>query len=303
MKFTFALFLSVLCVWTSVVAQNAKTVAIPGTRISLEAPEGYTLADKFSGIKGPDDAGIIVMEVPGAFDKLSETLTKESLEEKGAEVLSFDKTEVDGFDARLAVFVSRDGTRNLILAFGDSDFSVMFTGISGSGGQAAVNTLKEAMLTATYNKSGEIDPMAGAWFEMDDSATRLKFARTAANMFIYSANDGETSPEEAPILMVAQLPMEGVGDLAAFAEGIKQGFEEKGMTGLTYEEPSRARINGYTAYEVVGSGAMNDKAITIMLQLIQHEGRILMMQTLYKGDRQSFQPEMVHELTKSVKFK
>ena len=189
------------------------------------------------------------------------------------------------------------------MAFGGEDFSVMFTGITGLAGSREVEAIKSSLLTTTYHEDEEVDELAAAWFELDDSDTRMKYAGQAGNMYLYNASGDMNTVTNEPVLMIAQLPMDNVDDLRAFAEGVKAGLEQKGLTGLTYEVSSRDRINGYTAYETVGSGEINGNPITIMLQLIQQGDRLLMLQTIFKGGSETFDKKLVTELTDHIRFR
>ena len=99
------LLLALLCPLRAVAqeAESTETYAeIPGTKISLRVPEGFSLAEGFPGIMQQElGSFVVVTEMPTAARVMQAGMTKEALETRGITLLHAEQMQVSGADAVL----------------------------------------------------------------------------------------------------------------------------------------------------------------------------------------------------------
>jgi hypothetical protein len=61
----------------------AEPVTLPGSRLALVPPEGFSLAKEFAGLQG-DKASVLVVELPAsAYDQLAEAISAGAMAKQG----------------------------------------------------------------------------------------------------------------------------------------------------------------------------------------------------------------------------
>ena len=87
MKIFAALVALGLSLWASV-GWAAEPVTIPGSRLALVPPEGFSLAKEFAGLQG-DKASVLVVELPAsAYEQLATAISAGTVAKQGVEITS-----------------------------------------------------------------------------------------------------------------------------------------------------------------------------------------------------------------------
>jgi len=295
--------LTVLFMLISVmVFAQEETVIVTGTRVSMPEPEGFTKSAQFAGYQKGETAMINVMDLNGGnFYSNAATFSKENFESKGVEVLEYEELTIGGFPAKFIKVIAEDQSHMMNAVFGDSTFSVMIMGAYLPEDEAAEETIRKSILSAGYNKDFEVDPFSNAFFSLDDSKSRLKYANAAAGMFMYSIDGKDGNAPDQPMALVLPLPKDVFTTAKSMAESMIIGLQGKGMTDIEYINESDDAINGYDAYEIWATGIMGDANANILVQAIVKGENLLIIQGMQvKGE---FDPEVIRELSATVIMK
>ena len=204
-------------------AADAAPVTVPGTRVRLELPEGFTLAREFPGIGLDEDTtSVLVTELAVPVDAARETLSPDALEARGVRLHKSALVRVSGRDGLLVHASQRVGTvayRKWFLLLGDGSGSVLVTATT----PRALEAKHQAALVAVL-KSVEWRPaesLAGRSelpFVVDEPAP-LRVVTTAANAVVLADPTRATPADRvAPLVSVgASLSRVDLSDLPGFA--------------------------------------------------------------------------------------
>ena len=94
----------------------ANTIRVPGTKVRLEPPIGFSLADRFPGFQCAElGASIMVTEMPAPGKELMKGMTKAGLASRGMTLISSKTESLNGREAlllyRARVYCNHKGTR------------------------------------------------------------------------------------------------------------------------------------------------------------------------------------------------
>jgi hypothetical protein len=186
-------------------AQTASHQPIAGTKYSMIPPAEFVPATRFSGFQhNTSGASIMVTEIPGPFDKVTEGFTETALKSKGITLIGQQTIDFNNAKA-LYVTLSQPGNGTVylkqILAFGDTKKTVLVNGIYPEAAKALENDIKKALLTTTWNENQKDNPLDAARFSIDTAGTDFKFVHAMSGTLLYST-DGKV-PTESPVLIVA----------------------------------------------------------------------------------------------------
>ena len=245
--------LIVLFIYFNLFAQNNNYVTIKGTRLSIIPPKGFVDADNFVGLKKDETTGIQIMDlVGGNFDSNTATYTRATFEKKGITVLEFDELKIDGFQAKFSHIKGTDNSERVNVVFGDSTFSVMVTAIfPTSSREELFSEIKKAFLKIKYDKTLVVDPFASSAFKVEKNESKFKFAKSSANMFVFSENGiNKESFDDEPIVMISSLPFDETMSKEKLLEVLVNGLIEQGFVKKETKNVSKKSINGYDTMEV-----------------------------------------------------
>lgn len=80
----------------------AEPIEIPGTKVALEAPDGFVLATQFSGLVNEElVSSIVISELPAPYDAMAEGFTKEAMAGQNMNLLASEEVEISGRPGRL----------------------------------------------------------------------------------------------------------------------------------------------------------------------------------------------------------
>lgn len=202
----------------------AEPVAVPGTKVSLEPPQGFTLAKQFPGFVREDvTASIVVTEMPAPVAEIKDAMTRENLAKKDMVLLESTPIQHAGKDA-LFVKVSQKANGmdflKWMLITGEDNATTMIVGTCPKQvADELSEPIQQAVLSASINTALVKDVFEGLLFRIAPSE-KLKIAGRMSNVLLLTET-GETraTAVEAPIYVignsVSQSPIE---DLPAFAQ-------------------------------------------------------------------------------------
>ncbi len=281
------------------------TLNIPGTHLYMTVPKNYKLATNFAGFTINDEAAISVMDIiGGSYYSNGATFTKENFEANNIKVIGFEMLKIDGYPAKYALIKAADGTTGLGLIFGDSTFSATVSVQMSKNNDLLMAEIKQAISTITYDKKLKLDPFAHAKFTIDDSHSKLKYAKYSAGMYVYSL-DGKNKVvygDNEPMAMVIPLPTDGGLTVEAmFKENINS-MEKYGLTNKDIRHVSTEKVNGYDAYEAEVYCKMKGKDKVMYFLELTHGANAIMFSGSSVNDTGKTLTEM-KKLAHTVHFK
>ena len=249
--------LSTLCLIVAAAgAVSAQAVVhVPGTRVSLEPPQGFTLAQRFPGFERSDPQfSIMVTEMPSApVAHVMTGMSKEEFARRGMTLISSERQKIEGRDA-LLLQLAQDaaGTTFLkwMLITGDPNNSVLIVGTFPKSADAAIgHAIRTAVLTASWSPGGAGINLDGLSFRVTPTAT-LKLARRMGNMLLLTESGGTAGPMDTIYVVGASVSAVRVSDLQSFAEArARQTPELQELINFNGRPVTMGELN---AYELVG---------------------------------------------------
>ena len=279
-------------------------VFIPGSKLALIPPEGFEISKTLKGFQKGENYGIQVFDLEGGnFYSNTKTFSKAAFEKKGLEVLDYYESTINNYPFKFAHVQGDQSIKTLNITFGDSTFSVMILGVYPSFDEAEGEKIQEAIFSAFYEKTKDIDPLLYTHFNLDDSKSKLKFFTASANMFLYTIGGVDSSPDsDDPVLMVLPLPKTPLMTPESLAEIMVTGFEKKGFEISKKEILSKEKINGYDACQLFVNGILQENEVGLFVQSIIKDDKAFIIQGISKksGDEDL---KAFKELSETIKIK
>lgn len=233
---------------------TAAPVAVPGTRVTLEPPAGFTLAERFPGFqRARDHASIMITELPAPASEIRQSMTRDNLAQRGMTLLESQTVNHAGADALLAkVSQQAQGTLFLkwMLVTGDARSTTLVVGtFPGAAENELGAPIRNAVLSSTLGAALPKDHFEGLSFRIEPGA-KLKIAHRMSNMLLLTATGaiGSGAPD-APVYVVgSSVSNAAIGELSAFAHArvnkTAQIKDVRNLQGRTIE------LDGLEAYEL-----------------------------------------------------
>ncbi|MCF2494776.1 hypothetical protein [Dyadobacter chenhuakuii] len=253
-----SLFLNICVAYGQVTITNISTpehIPVAGTKISLIPPKGFEKAANFAGFQQTQSgSSIMVMSIPGHFEKLRAGLTKEAFLTQGVEISEIETLKLNDMPA--AFFT---GTQNahgnvytkFILCFGKDDESVMINGAFPQNLQEVGKGIKQAILGAYFDADRKVDPFEAIDYEISTTGSKLIFAKNVANSLIYTM-DGKVPTELADrtsyILTKSFSKMEIEDKKLYCLNRAKQLYPE-----IRIDSVGQLSVDGIAGYELLGT--------------------------------------------------
>jgi hypothetical protein len=199
--------------------KNIAKTRIPGTKIFINPPEGYTLSEGFSGMKkGPDLAFRVFEDYNNSYEKLAVYYTKEGLLARQEEIKTVNDLKsvvVNGYKGTFFMMTSPKADVFAVLSFGNDQFSVTLLGRADIGQQDELERMKAAFQTVCYDTT-IVDPEPGGLnieqlptdnpdFALNDSLTRLKVGLPFNGRYMtFIDTTQETAGQQNPSVLVLE---------------------------------------------------------------------------------------------------
>ncbi len=167
---------------------------IKGTKISMVRPTGFTEAANFAGFQQDESgASIMVLDLPAPFSEVSKAFSEEALLSQGMVLLTSEEIILNGMAAFLLTVEQKaygQTFKKHILALGKENETILINGTFPIEKTALDNPVKAALLTTFFDADKEIDPFENIDFEINAEGSGLIFAKSMANMLVFS-RDGK----------------------------------------------------------------------------------------------------------------
>lgn len=258
---------------------------VPGTHVVLVPPEGFGPAPGFTGVR-KGDAAIQVYDLTGSnYFRNAASFGKARFEARGLKVLAFEELTVQGYPARLARVQNSPTQESMQLMFGDSTFAVQLVGVYPTADATTGTAIRQALLSATYQKNLASDPFAKAVFAFDEKKSPLAFAKTTANLYVYALG-GQKKDDYGtePLLTVTPLPYNPSLTAADISNELLSTLTRFGFTGFTARKMSSSKINDLLTYETEGFGQMQGQRVLLYQQVTIIGNTAVAMQGLARQD-------------------
>lgn len=258
-------------------AAAAQPQAVPGTRVTLQPPEGFVPAERFTGFQRAESgASIVVVQLEAPFTEMEGRLTAEAFAEQGMRVRSSEQLSVDSMRGRLvAVTQEARGTTfdKWALMFGDDAVTVIVTATYPRHvADSLSEPMKRAVLSARVGARAPANPLEGLNFRITEGS-RLRIAQRVGNMLLL--NESGRLPNagpESPFLVVgASVSPVELGDLEAFAR--RRITQTVSFSQVSNVSGAPVSIDGSPAYELFADAVHTESSTPVKLyQVVVAEG-------------------------------
>jgi hypothetical protein len=228
---------------------------VPGTKVRLVPPEGFTAATTFVGFQKLDIAcSILVRQMPAPYAQMARGMTAENLASRGVKLISKETVQLPGGEGTLMKgSQSNQGVDYMkwFLLFGDPSHTVIIVATCPNVSWPSMSApLEKSLLTATEGPAPKVDPFEHLPFKISPVAP-LRFAKKLDRSVIYCESGGipTATPDEA-VLVVA--PSEGTARV-----GNRRSYTLKRLRATTTVKSIRTvsvvevTIGGLSGFEVV----------------------------------------------------
>lgn len=231
---------------------------VPGTRVSLDPPPGFSPAGQFPGFRKADvSASIVVTEMPGPVTAITAGLTAEGLATRGMTLLGSEEATISGRPARLLrVSQTAQGVvfEKWMLAFGSAEHTVLVVGtFPRDSADDLREPIKQSLLTTRWNLESTPGTFDGLRFRVEETATLRIAGRVSNNLMLTKGGVKGPLPAGEPLLVVgSSMGGAALTDVAEFARRrlaqIEQITEAQNVTG------EAVTVDGLPAYELTADG-------------------------------------------------
>jgi hypothetical protein len=264
-----------------------KHVRIPGTHLYLIPSNDFTIAKAFIGLTNDKNSNIVVLDIFGSnFYSQVKDFSKATFEKTGLIVYEEQEFKINGFNAKSLYTNSLNSTeKNLMLAYGDSTFTILITATFHDEGKKTYNNASKCMLSAVYDKAAMIDPFETAKFELDLSKSDFKFQKSVSGLFFYSFYGNDSTAKALPFFVVSQMPYQDATDeiLKLSTKQMIDKAREYGINDLNLDF-KKIEINGCHAIETKGYGIKNGEKVFYYLLTVGKPGNVIVINSLIQND-------------------
>ncbi|HYH14743.1 MAG TPA: hypothetical protein VD794_05980 [Flavisolibacter sp.] len=265
---------------------TSKHINIPGTRLYMIPPPGFTVAKTFLGLQKGESAMLNIYDlVGGNFYTNAATFSKAGFEQQGASVLHYQEIKVNGYPAKYVSMQGDPTAHAYALVFGDTTFSTMIMAVRPANDEATGKEIMAALNSIYYDKNKKVNPFETALFSLNDQHSRLKFFQYSASLYMYTVDGKDnTKDTDNPFLLVMQLPMDNSLTTQGIAQQMIGKVQQYGLTNPQVRNTSTNKINGYDTYEMEVYGQMKDKDCVIYLCVTAKGDKAISMQGIAKDN-------------------
>lgn len=239
--------------------RKASSQQLPGTRIFVIPPEKYQLVQQLIRFQKNDSTFLQAYEIPGSsFDLQQLKAQFEQNRKSGKLAKEYYQKELQ-FGTYDAVFIYGPGNipnrEQMLLAFGDRNFSIMAVGELPSNDRIAREELVKALLTVYVDTAIIADPSALATYSLNVSGTDFEYVGNVSQSYFYNYRGKplDNADEFANQIFVSTLPAQTHQALKEFGQSMIERYRTNGMVIPKYAE-REFTLNGNYAYEIKWEG-------------------------------------------------
>lgn len=285
------------------VTKTSEHINIPGTKIFIIPPAGYTIAKSFVGLEKGYEAMIQFYDlVGGNFYTNSATFNPEEFKEKGLETTFYKKYMLNEYPAKYIVLKNNDD-KQMNLVFGDTTFSVLTLAFYKSGNTSAEQELQKAFNSIYYDKSMPVNPFANKPYTIDDSKSKFKFVKSAAGLLLFSLDgiDKESYKNE-PMVIVMNVPHDYISSPEDICSMMLRNYTKNGFELTKKISGEEIKINGDKAFESVYHGTLQQEEKFIYQLAVTSGTYTVTLQATFSSDYDNNLAE-IRNLSHTIKIK
>jgi hypothetical protein len=253
--------------------------AIPGTRVSLVPPTGFTPAAQFSGFwQESIGSSIMVTEFSGPLSEVSSGfLNSSELAKRGMALLNKREVNVNN-ESGLMLHLRQNalGTeyRKWLLIFGDEKESVIIAATFPKELEGNLSErMKASVLTAKWDRERKVPPTEGLNFTLTEKG-EIRLAKRIANSLLYTKSGVFPSKTvDDPLFIIGQaLSKLDIEDKEQFAKSRLS--QTATITDVEIEQFGQVTVDNLSGYEIFAKG--NDKesgSSMLVYQMVLYEGQ------------------------------
>jgi hypothetical protein len=285
----------------------AAPVAVPGTTVTLEPPQGFTSATNFAGFEhAASGSSLMVTELPkDAYERIATAFaTREEaarqFANQGVVVTDRATVEVDGKDV-----VVLTGTQEVLgvkadkyIALVRGDKTVLLT-FNGIGGQLSADGARAAIASLRLGAEPSIEEkLANLTFTVEIVAPFHIVDVLAGSSMMLSTGDGAVGGSRPIVVIASSLGGADSGDLAMLSERMLR--ETRGYADAVITSAAPAPFAGALGFRVEADSGPNH---VVHYLLVLPSGRYIRM--IARGEAAALQPllESIEALARSVRVR
>jgi hypothetical protein len=233
----------------------AESITVPGTKVSLEPPQGFTLSKQFTGFMREDvTASIVVTEMPAPVAEIKDAMTKENLAKKDMVLLESTPIQHGGKEALLVKASQRLNGMDFLkwmLITGEDNATTMVVGTCPKQVAEELSApIQQAVLSASINTALAKDVFEGLLFRIEPSE-KLKIAgRMGSVLLLTETGETRAAAVEAPLLVIGNsVSQSTIDDLPAFAQA--RAAKTAQVKDMRNFEGRPITLDGMAAYELL----------------------------------------------------
>jgi hypothetical protein len=263
--------------------KNSGEHAIPGTRIKLRLSDGFRVSRSFNGIQN-GSAVIEFFDIPGAkYETILSDMTSEKLANQGFQLQRVDSLTVAGEKGTMFFLGGEGDQKTISLVFGNTQFTVIAVASYPSAAASVEQQLVDMLLSIRYGEDNSA-VLADASFVLDDSASRFRFRKYAANTFYYTAEGIQSIRDSDSYMAVTQLAWDYSTSPAVIGELMLLEMEKHGVVDTVVKRRSNRSVNGYRAFESEIVARKNGSPCTIYQMVVVHNDKAVVIHGIDPGN-------------------
>ena len=291
-------------------AAQSTNQAIPGTRISLSPPEGFTPSSQFSGFWIEAlGATVMVSEFPGPMDEAVRGFDDNgAMTARGMILLHKQKVMVgrySGFLFHIKQLVSDTEYVKWLLLFGEGQESVMIAANLPKALEKDLSPkMKASILTATWDRDKQVSPTDGLNFTLAEKGD-IRFAKRMVETLLYTKNAvfPSKSPDDPLFIVGRTVRKVQVEDKQQFA---KTRISQTASVKLTdIGEATEIAIDGLSGYEILAKAIDLSSGTPMMVYqvILYGDQTYYLMQGLISSSRGPEYVAVFREMAQTFKLK
>jgi hypothetical protein len=282
---------------------------VPGTRISLIKPEGFSLSRAFAGFEQKETASsIVVLEMSAPYREAIKGFSDaQKMSQQGMKLLLQKEVVVDGQAARLyQLRQTAQGTAFVkwVVVFGDDTHIVMINAMCPETHKGTLaDPLRQAALSVKYDRDQAPDPDEGLPFTLTHQG-KLKRAGRITRTLMYTLSGEIPIPSpESPLFAVAKSisSVFSTADAKTLAE--QRLHQMATVSHISIQTSTPITIDGLQGYEIEATANHLQSGVPLAVyQVMLFDGGtyILMQGKVGTSGREEFLPEF-KALAKSLR--
>lgn len=232
---------------------------IPGTKVSLIPPPGFSKADRFPGFFLREaDSSIMITEMPGPYNEITKGFNKIDLSARGMSLIEKNNVSVCGKNS-LLLNIAQTAHNKLyekwIVIFGNENETYLVTATFPQELRDKLsNSLRSSILTTQCTADTEKDPFEGLNFSIS-SSPKMKFAkRMGYNIMMTKDGSFPVKNKTDPTLIAAPSLSQDlvIEDKKSFA--IRRVQQIATLKNIEIDEIKSITIDNLFGYEITAKG-------------------------------------------------